>query len=258
MRIGSLFSGIGGLELGLEQAIPGAHTVWQVEKDPYARQVLARHWPRAWRYENVKEVGAHNLESVDIICGGFPCQDISHAGKQAGLDGERSGLWFEFARVIREIDPRPRFVVVENVSALRTRGLGTVLGDLASLGYDSTWDCVPAQTIGAPHQRDRMFIVAYRSDVSHADSSGFAEQRWTLAIQAAQSAAERGSRWTTEPDIRRVADGVPHRVDRLRCLGNAVCPPVAQAIGNVINQIVARTTLETTNETPDERRESKA
>ena len=101
VKIGSLFSGIGGLELGLEWAGVG-HTVWQVERDPFCRSILARHWPSAARFDDVRTVGAHNLEPVDVICGGFPCQDISYAGKGLGLAGERSGLWYEFARIIGE------------------------------------------------------------------------------------------------------------------------------------------------------------
>src|SRR5690606_28720166 len=105
-----------------------------------------RHWPDARRFDDVRTVGAHNLAPVDLICGGFPCQDISVAGKGAGLDGERSGLWVEFARIVREL--RPRFVVVENVPALLARGFGRVLGDLAACGYDAEWDCIPAAAVG--------------------------------------------------------------------------------------------------------------
>ena len=159
MRIGSLFSGIGGLELGLEWAGIG-HTVWQVERDPFARSILARHWPDADRsVQDVTIAGSANLASVDVICGGFPCQDISTAGKGAGLAGERSGLWFEYLRIVREL--RPRFVVVENVAALLSRGLDTVLGGLAEAGYDAEWFCLRASDVGAPHRRERLFVVAH-------------------------------------------------------------------------------------------------
>src|SRR3990167_10929952 len=131
MRIGSLFSGIGGLELGLEWAGVG-RTVWQVELDPYCRAVLAKHWPDAQRFTDVRDCNSTNLPPVDVLCGGFPCQDISDAGKRAGITGARSGLWSEFARIIREL--RPRYVVVENVRALLVRGIDTVLGDLAAAG----------------------------------------------------------------------------------------------------------------------------
>ncbi len=160
MRIGSLFSGIGGLELGLERAGLG-EVAWQVELDPAARAVLARHWPNAARHNDIGEVSGEQLGSIDVLCGGFPCQDLSVAGKGAGLAGSRSGLWFEYARLIREL--RPKLVVVENVAALITRGLDVVLGDLASAGYDATWFTVRASDVGAPHRRERLFIVAYAS-----------------------------------------------------------------------------------------------
>ena len=156
--IGSLFSGIGGLELGLEWAGLGRVT-WQVEKDEYCRQILAKHWPDAVRHADVRAVGAHNLSRVDVLCGGFPCQDISIAGKGAGLSGARSGLWSEYARLVREL--RPRIVVVENVAALVVRGLDRVLCDLAACGYDAIWFPLRASDVGAPHLRERLFIVAY-------------------------------------------------------------------------------------------------
>ena len=162
ITVGSLFSGIGGLELGLEWAGLGP-VLFQVEKEPFCREVLARHWPTVARFDDVCTVGAHNLPAVDLLCGGFPCQDLSLAGKGAGLDGERSGLWWEYARIVREI--RPRFVVVENVAALLSRGLDRVLGTLATLGYDAWWDCIPAAAVGAPHQRDRLFVVAYAQGI---------------------------------------------------------------------------------------------
>jgi len=158
MRIGSLFSGIGGLELGLERAGLGP-VIWQCEIDPFARQVLAKHWPNTRRFEDVRSVD-ENAPAVDLICGGFPCQDLSYAGNGAGLEGARSGLWFEYLRIVRAL--RPRFVVVENVPALLSRGLGVVLGGLAEGGYDAQWDCIPAQAVGAPHRRDRIFVVAWR------------------------------------------------------------------------------------------------
>ena len=136
MKIGSLFSGIGGLDLGLEWAGVG-HTVWQVEREPFCQTILAKHWPNAARFDEVRTVGAHNLEPVDVISGGFPCQDISYAGKGLGLSGERSGLWYEFARIVGEMGPR--FVVVENVAAILSRGIWDVLGTLSDLGYDAQW-----------------------------------------------------------------------------------------------------------------------
>lgn len=168
MNVGSLFAGIGGFELGLERA--GFEVEWQVEVDPFCREVLAEHFPEARRFEDVKEVGAEELGSVDVICGGFPCQDLSFAGKGAGIDGTRSGLWSEFARIVCEI--RPSYVLVENVPALLTgRGkrwerapIGRVLGDLAEVGYDAEWACLSAREFGAPHLRKRVWIVAYPGD----------------------------------------------------------------------------------------------
>ena len=182
LTIGSLFAGIGGLELGLEWT-GGFRTVWQVENDRYATRVLEKHWPDVRRWGDVATFppdaesnlrgtsgddgqeppdGTRDRWYADLICGGFPCQDISYAGKGAGLDGSRSGLWYEFARVIGIL--RPRIVLVENVAALLTRGLDSVLGTLASLGYDAEWHCIPAAAVGAPHIRDRVFILAYAKE----------------------------------------------------------------------------------------------
>ena len=156
LTVGSLFAGIGGNDLGLERA--GMRTLWQVELDPWCRRVLAKHWPDVERFEDVREVGAHNLSPVDLIAGGFPCQDISIAGRAAGIGGARSGLWGEFARIVREL--RPRYVLVENSPVLTSRGMDVVLGDLAASGYDAEWDCLPAAAFGAPFVRDRVFVVA--------------------------------------------------------------------------------------------------
>lgn len=244
---------------------------WQVEIDDYATRVLAKHWPDVPRHRDVREVGAHNLAYTDLICGGFPCQDISNAGRRVGLAGARSGLWSEFARIVREI--RPRFVLVENVAALLYRGLGTVLGDLAALGYDCEWHCLQAYDFGAPHIRDRIFILAIRTgsdrrSTSMADAQG--TRGWRLAAGGTdEDAAYHTKRsgevladttrrmlegdwkpgttgwtkptdcgwWAVEPDIRRMAHGISHRVDRLRGLGNAVVPQVAEYIGRQIINI---------------------
>lgn len=158
----SLFAGIGGLDLGLERA--GVTVVGQVEIDPFCRQVLAKHWPDVPRHDDVRTAAAWWLNGedrphVDLVFGGFPCQDISNAGRRAGIDGERSALWFDMADVIRDL--RPRYVLLENVSDLLVRGLDRVLGSLAEIGYDAEWDCVPAAAVGAHHLRDRWFAVAY-------------------------------------------------------------------------------------------------
>ena len=271
MKIGSLFSGIGGLELGLERSIPNAKTVWQVERDPYARRVLAKNWPGVAVFEDVRAVGAHNLEPVDLICGGFPCQDLSVAGKGAGIDGKRSGLWGEFARIIGEI--RPRYAVVENVPALLGRGMGRILGDLASSGYNARWDCVPAQAIGAHHRRDRLFVIAWaipnsnsgdlwngpernqrrRHNVQriggaqsayHGEPKQVANANSKRELQPGilwgkewQRAIHGGGPWSIEPGVGRVAYGVSNRMDRLRGLGNAVVPQVSAVIGRVIVEL---------------------
>lgn len=171
LAIGSLFSGIGGLELGLEHAT-GGRVCWQVERDAWCRDVLAKHWPDAVRYDDVCTV--NGLPAVDLICGGFPCQDVSLAGKRAGFGGERSSLWREYRRIIADV--RPRLVFVENVPGLLTADDGhafaEVLGDLAALGFDATWDVFRASDVGAPHRRERLFLLAYRDDSKHDERQG--------------------------------------------------------------------------------------
>ena len=157
LTFGSLFAGIGGFDLGFERA--GFECRWQVEIDKYATKVLEKRWPEVHRERDIRQCNASNLERVDCIIGGFPCQDISYAGRGAGLAGERSGLFFEAVRLVRELQPRA--VVLENVAALLTRGLDRVLGTLAEIGYDAQWHCIPAASVGAPHIRDRVFILAY-------------------------------------------------------------------------------------------------
>jgi DNA (cytosine-5)-methyltransferase 1 len=171
LRVLDLFSGIGGFSLGLERT-QGFETVAFCEIEEYPRRVLAKHWPKVPIYHDVRELTADTLRrdgiAVDVICGGFPCQDVSRAGKRAGLSGERSGLYRELVRAIRVV--RPRHAIVENVAALLGDGMGTVLGDMAESGFDLEWDCVPAKAIGAPHERDRVWIVA------HAHSERFGEE----------------------------------------------------------------------------------
>lgn len=156
--IGSLFSGIGGLELGLEWAGLG-RVAWQVEIDPYCRAILARHWPDAERYSDVKSVGSAVLSPVRVVCGGFPCQDLSVAGKRAGLAGARSGLWYEYLRVLGEL--RPAGVVIENVPGLHGRALDEVVSGLYGLGYAVEGARIRASDLGAPHRRERVFLLAY-------------------------------------------------------------------------------------------------
>jgi len=257
ITFGSLFAGIGGLDLGLERA--GMECRWQVEIDDYATRVLEKRWPDVTRFRDVRDCGAHNLEPVDLICGGFPCQDVSLAGQRAGLAGERSTLWSEFARIVGDV--RPQWVLAENVAGLLSsddgRFMGAVLRDLAALRYDAEWGCIPAAAVGAPHLRWRVFIVAY----AQGSRSGWQGRRHKNAWLGSTSGSEglvgespdqtvadanreslgrfaesRGQRgqWAVEPDVGRVADGVPSRVDRLRCLGNAVVPQLAEWIGRRI------------------------
>jgi len=309
-----LFSGIGGFSLGFERA--GMRTVAFCEIDPYCRAVLRRHWPDVPVYDDVRTLTRETLADTycqrcretrrsedwggtcgcgpQVICGGFPCQDISTAGKGAGISGERSGLWSEYARIVGEV--RPRYVIVENVAALLGRGIERVLGDLAALGFDAEWHCIPASAVGAPHRRDRVWIVAhangqplrgdgYSSDAGSPGSlQGEEHQRQRLRADAATSGGgadvahaasqrlegwQRSARpwealgqpasgscevtntdsqpsqrlaiawgecghWLAEPDVGRVAHGVPARVDRLRALGNAVVPQIPEIIGRAI------------------------
>ena len=300
LRTLDLFSGIGGFSLGLERT-GGFETVAFCEIEPFCQRVLAKHWPEGPIYGDVRELTAAKLAAdgigrIDVICGGFPCQDISVAGRGAGLEGERSGLWFEYARLIGEL--RPRYVIVENVAALLGRGLGRVLGELATLGYDAEWHCIPAAAVGAPHRRDRVWIIAHaggdvvreqsgrriwsngacatlaRNDgaaqsVADADGAGQSRKRppqpegrkhnplpsrkgeaatvcdpdrQSLAVgqsfggHLAEKLASslRADRWASEPDVGRVADGIPGRVDRLKSLGNAVVPQIPEIIGQAI------------------------
>ena len=228
LTVGSLFAGIGGFDLGLERA--GFDIAWQVEIDPYCQRVLAKHWPTVHRYGDIRAIDWSAVEPVDLLCGGFPCQDISLAGKGAGLSGERSGLWFEYAKAIEALTPR--YVVIENVAALRSRGLDQVLWSLATLGYDAEWHCIPASAVGAPHRRDRVWIVADSQPV------GQQKQRQPITVDAGRELgrvrAEYSGWWSVEPDVGRVAHGIPHRVDRLRGLGNAIVPQIAEMIGRWI------------------------
>jgi DNA (cytosine-5)-methyltransferase 1 len=270
--------------------------IWQCEIDPYCRKVLAKHWPDVHCYEDVRELD-ETTPKVDLICGGFPCQPVSTAGKRQA-EADSRWLWPEFARVIGLL--RPRYVLVENVPGLLTKGMGFVLADLSSLGYDAGWGCVSAADVGAPHLRNRVFIIAHTDsgcDVAHAPTDlrradgksvdgceetsgeppseravregygaarddGLAEGREAVADSAsrgriAQSLRCSGTQarnrtfdadcsstaireqdwWKIEPNVGRMAHGVPARVDRLRGLGNAVVPQVAEYVGRQIMRI---------------------
>jgi DNA (cytosine-5)-methyltransferase 1 len=243
-RLLDLFSGIGGFSLGLERS-EGFKTVAFCEIDPFCRKVLAKHWPSVPQYHDIRELTAAQLAAdgigVDAICGGFPCQDISIAGSGAGIEGERSGLWSEFARLIGEL--RPDFAIVENVSALLGRGLGNVLGDLAALGYGSEAHCIPAAAVGAPHRRDRVWIVANANGTGLSDgrqagvSASESQAKWRMAFTQSQRCCSPW--WAIEPNVDRMANGIPRRVDRLRSLGNAVVPQIPELIGRAIMASIA-------------------
>jgi DNA (cytosine-5)-methyltransferase 1 len=347
LKVLDLFSGIGGFSLGLDRA-GGFETVAFCEIEPFPRKVLAKHWPEVRCYHDVTKLTGDILKrdgiSVDVITGGFPCQDISVAGKQAGIgEGTRSGLWSEIVRLIGEL--APRYVIVENVAALlsgpsQQRGgwFGSILGDLAECGYDAEWENIPAAAVGAPHRRERVWIIAYprisdgagsKANAEHsngdsqrphragkhingsleqghkqervfgsmgevlADSAcdrravrrtgdnrrsvvtkdcgkfrpqssgacadgsaeplaeadnaglqgatrgqGTGEKRQSIG-HFTKRAAESRRKWLPEPDVGRVANGVPQRVDRLKGLGNAVVPQIPELIGRAIMEAEA-------------------
>jgi DNA (cytosine-5)-methyltransferase 1 len=163
-RIGSLCSGYRGLDLAV-QAILGGHVVWDAEYDPDASKILAHHWPNTPNHGDITRVDWTSVEPVEVLTAGFPCQDLSYAGRGAGIqEGNRSGLWYHVARAVGVL--RPRLFVAENVAAIVTRrpGLDVVLADLAALGFDAEWVCVPASAVGAPHGRDRWFLAAHPAD----------------------------------------------------------------------------------------------
>ena len=258
LSVGSLFAGIGGFDLGLE-ATGGFITKWQVEIDPYCQRVLAKHWPTVPRYGDIRTVDWATVEPVDVLCGGFPCQDLSFAGKRAGIDGARSGLWSEYLRAI--VSLRPRYVIVENVPGLLTNQyMGRVLGDLAACGYDAEWHCIPASSVGAPHKRDRVWIVAdstieqspSRNKRQESGTVGESEQgqlRRSRRGDAIVRSVEPANYWETEPAVGELVDGIScglvrfdgrvtqtckNRGPKLKALGNAVVPQIVEMLGRMI------------------------
>lgn len=305
LTVGSLFSGIGGLDLGLERA--GMEVIWQSEIDPYACKVLAKHWPEVVNHGNIKEINWQEVKRPDVICGGYPCQPFSTAGKRRGEEDPRH-LWPWVRTAISEL--RPKYAILENVRGHLSMGGLTVIAELASIGYDAEWRIVSAASVGANHRRDRIIIVAYPSSERRVDGGlgvfssegrlnafGFfgqgssdvadtnserlegccglqegkpklgrpyissANNRWTSTLadnecqwygqhrlkadagQENRGGIFDGTRekgyvgwqwWQSEPDVGRVAYGVPKRVDRLRGLGNAVVPQVAEIIGRLV------------------------
>lgn len=272
MKFISLFAGIGGLDLGLERA--GMECVAQVEIDDFCQKVLTKHWANVPKFKDVKDVGKHNLPTADLICGGFPCQPHSLSGKRKASEDDRD-LWGEYARIIREC--QPKWVLAENVPGLLSsengRFFGRVLATLDASGYDVEWQSISATAFGAPHIRERVYIVAHRKsegvggvsvfsrrpqqksndidglrqNVSNAKSieSRFPNQQ--QGRKNSRSGSGEGSRdqrrsgkdnqsgwWSVEPELGRVANGIPDRVDRLKGLGNAVVPQAAEYLGELI------------------------
>jgi DNA (cytosine-5)-methyltransferase 1 len=324
LTVGSLFSGIGGLDLGLERA--GMNVIWQSEIDPYASRVLAKHWPEVPNYGNIKNIRWGDIVRPDVICGGYPCQPFSTAGKRQGTDDPRH-LWPWVREAISEL--RPQYAILENVRGHVSLGLNVVLGEMASIGYDAEWQIVSAASVGAPHRRERVIIVAYpnssnqtnggerevissqdtgwgndrsrsrsdtgqvsvgssgqntchvadtydsgsrtserrtnsngskeiekrlvfaqswvgrrRADVAYADGEQLGQRRVEEHSGQTDNRRDNNTRgqttddfgqwWAVEPDVGRVAHGVPSRVDRLKGLGNAVVPQVAEFVGRMV------------------------
>jgi len=232
-----LFSGIGGFSLGLERT-DGFETIAFCEIDSTCHYVLQKHWPSVPIFNDIRKLNGHEI-NADIICGGFPCQDISIAKSNGkGLDGERSGLWSEYLRLIDEI--RPNYVIAENVANLRSRGLGSVLHDLWSVGYDAEWHIIPASSVGALHKRERCWIMAYPR-CKHGKTRPQITPRLHRFITEwnARGKFERSSEastWIDEstPNVRGMVDDVPLEMDRLRWLGNSVVPKIPELIGQAI------------------------
>ena len=243
MRYISLFSGIGGFDLGFDRA--GMTCVAQVENDPYCIGVLERHWPSVQRIKDVRDAGRDNLPAADLVCGGFPCQDVSITGERAGLDGKRSTLWSEFYRIICEI--RPRWVVIENVVGLLSANGGEfftkILRELSEAGYDAEWDTIPACAFGAPHTRERVFIIAYATalglegGLERGAPAAYELLKERDAWHGTGNPFEDIPKLLASPGIGTLFDGIPSTVairPELRVYGNAVTPPVAEFIGRCI------------------------
>ena len=306
LTVGSLFSGIGGFDLGLERA--GMKVIWQSEIDEFASKVLKKHWPNVPNLGDITKVDWTNIERPDVICGGYPCQPFSTAGKRGGANDHRH-LWPAMFNAICVL--RPRYALMENVRGHLSLGFDRVLGDLAEIGYDAEWQVIPAAAVGAPHKRDRVFIVAYpndarnrtpqcriddngstqikkRSNIAQSEFGGHGAnvantdsrrrkqcKPKTKSVSGISSSSKRNSTkmadtnseqlgqprrtkdiksknrvwsdhgrrkttngfrqwWEVEPNVGRVANGVPDRVDRLKGLGNAIVPQVAELVGALV------------------------
>lgn len=239
LTVGSLFSGIGGMDLGLERA--GHTVIWQSEIDLYACKVLKKHWPDVQNLGDITTIDWGKVERPDIICGGYPCQPFSVAGKRQGAKDPRH-LWPWVKKAISEL--RPRYAMLENVRGHLSLGGAQVVGELAEIGYDAEWRVVSAAGVGAPHRRDRIIIVAYPNESwrKHSDTQRSARpalsQRHEVfkSIEPSHCIGRASEHWVHEPNMGRVAHGVPNRVDRLRGLGNAVVPQVAELVGRLIGE----------------------
>lgn len=243
LTFGSLFAGIGGFDLGLERS--GMVCKWQVEIDPFCQRVLAKHWPNVQRYSDVRECGSHNLEPVDVICGGFPCQPHSLAGRRKASNDDRD-LWPEYARIICET--KPTWILAENVPGILSsddgRFYGRVLSDLAACGYDAFWRVFRAFDFGAPHIRERLFIVA------HSREKRWDGREFQNSFYAEISQAKQGTRWSGKVIVDNrgssrlvpslplfgMADGFSRGMDadKLAALGNSIVPHVAEFVGQCV------------------------
>ncbi len=255
IKIGSLFAGIGGFELGIERAIPNSETIWQVEQNTFCQSILSKHWPKAKIYNDVRDITINNVERVDILIGGFPCQDISiqNVNRKGIHNGKKSSLWWEMHRIIGEL--RPRVVIMENVAnILRVGGLD-VVGSLAEIGYDCEWTVIQASDFGACHQRKRWFCVAYprrKTARNRAQIPFSMEERRSVEYEISDRSQSLSTLWNNkresdwrgvgcESSVCRVDDGIPSRMDRskhnkirnerLKSLGNAIVPQCSEWIG---------------------------
>ncbi len=224
MRMLDLFSGIGGFSLAAEWTWgKELEIVYMVENDIYCQRVLKKQFPDTPIYSDIRDFKCGTFNGIDLVTGGFPCQDISIAGKGVGIEGERSGLWTEFKRIISEV--RPKFALIENVPILTNRGLDRVLCNLAEIGYDAEWQCISASEVGAWHKRERIWIVAYPTNSR------------TKRMYKRENLSHK-RQWEFEPELGRVAHGISDRVDRLKSLGNAIVPQNAFIIMQQIKRLI--------------------
>lgn len=258
LKVLSLFSGIGGFDLGLERT-GGFKTIAFCEIEPYCQAVLRKHWPEVPIYDDVRKLTVGRLAAdgiePDVICGGFPCQDISCAGTRKGIEGERSSLWGEFARLIGEV--RPCLAFLENVADLLGRGIERVLGDLAALGYDAEWHCIPATSVNLPHPRDRVWLVSYpaalRRDEGVGRAEGWGRIVWPRLYRGPLAELETADDHKIRSKFIRIVDGLPHHVDRLGGLGNAVVPQIPEIIGKAILAVYSNAQMKSEATRSDER-----